>query len=71
MLSGCPGGATGLRIEPMMDGFRFPRFAREDFMDVGLGAISNRNASCLARDCQSVPAIGNVLILPGYLWRDE
>jgi hypothetical protein len=56
MLSGCPGGASGRRIEPMMDGFRFPRFDCEDFMDVVRGAISRRNASCAARDCQSVRA---------------
>ena len=37
MLSGCPGGARGRRIEPMIDGFRFPRFDREDFMNVGPG----------------------------------
>jgi hypothetical protein len=37
MFSGWPGGASGRRIEPMMDGFRFPLFDREDFMDVGPG----------------------------------
>ena len=41
----------------MIDGFRFPRFDRGDFMDAGPGAVSNRNASRVARDCQSLQAI--------------
>jgi hypothetical protein len=31
-LNGCPGGASGRRIELMIDAFRFPRFEREDFI---------------------------------------
>src|SRR6266576_5735749 len=31
-VSGWPGGATGRRIEPMIDCFFFRRFAREDFI---------------------------------------
>lgn len=38
-LNGCPVGASGRRIELMIDGFRFPRFEREDFIAFCWGAI--------------------------------
>ncbi|PYS72702.1 MAG: hypothetical protein DMF73_07565 [Acidobacteria bacterium] len=41
-LKGCPGGASGRRIELMIDGFRFPRFEREDFIAFWSGRFPTR-----------------------------
>ena len=37
---GCPGGASGRRIELMIDAFRLRRFDREDFIAFGRGRLA-------------------------------
>jgi hypothetical protein len=41
-LNGCPGGASGRRIELMIDALRFPRFEREDFITFCWGRSPTR-----------------------------
>ena len=50
-LNGCPGGASGRRIEPMIEGFRLPRLDREDFIVRGWGEFP-RDAIAVLQGCQ-------------------
>lgn len=50
-VNGCPGGASGRRIEPMIDCFRFRRFDREDFIGLELVRF-HRDAIPVQEHCQ-------------------